>query len=175
MQDQIGTSPPASLPFRRTASSGFAESAPRRIVTPESPVAGSRRLSITAAARPTMQPDDPRWLLARRVSEQLRGGRAAVLPPEARTRLGQLGARLGLRPFDVSLIVAIVQDSARHSDGESHAVMMERLRLIPNPGPTVKPWVQKEPGSASLLPWVAVALTLATGIVVAAVRWISAG
>ncbi len=78
---------------------------------------------------------DPRWVLAVRCAEALQG---AVLPPEKRQRLVDLGKRLGLSPFDANLVIAIVQDQARRgyapelcpSQGEA------QLRMVPLPGYT---------------------------------------
>ncbi len=57
--------------------------------------------------------DDPRWILARETARALGG---AVLPFERREGLMALAQRLGLRPFDANLIVAVVQDRARRGD-----------------------------------------------------------
>lgn len=62
----------------------------------------------------TLAPGDARWLMAVRVASLLEGGRAAFLSQERRRALMVEGARVGLRPFDTSLIIAIVQDNARH-------------------------------------------------------------
>lgn len=62
--------------------------------------------------RPT-DPADPRWVFAVRVAQQLDGGRAAILCFEKRKRLHHTAKRLGLRPFDAGLVIAIVQDAAR--------------------------------------------------------------
>lgn len=59
---------------------------------------------------PITEATDPRWVLALRVAEQLEG---AVLPLDKRERLTRLGKVLGLAPFDVNLVIAIVQDQAR--------------------------------------------------------------
>jgi len=61
-------------------------------------------------------PRDPLWVLAEQAAASIEGGRAAVLPPERRARLLAAGARLGLRPFDSHLVIAIVQDGARSGE-----------------------------------------------------------
>lgn len=75
------------------------------------------RMSVAAenhaASAQEFDPTDPRWVLAVRTAGAIEGGRAAVLPPEARARLLGLATRLGLRPFDAHLVMAIVQDAAR--------------------------------------------------------------
>ena len=78
---------------------------------------------------PPIEPTDARWVFAVRVSQKLEGGRRAILRPENRERLHKDAKALGLRPFDSSLIIAIVQDAARagHALGPSAA---ERLMLV---------------------------------------------
>ena len=72
-----------------------------------------RRANRAAAA---MTHEDARLVMAARVAESLQGGRAAVLRPEKRMNLLRLATRLGIRPFDANLIIAIVQDSARRGE-----------------------------------------------------------
>lgn len=81
--------------------------------------------------RTRMSADDARWVLAMRVRESLQGGAAAILPPEARSRVSDMGRRLGLRPFDVSLIIAIVQDEARVGGGRMNSEVAGRLAMVP--------------------------------------------
>jgi hypothetical protein len=59
--------------------------------------------------------------LARGVADSLHGGKAALLPPEARRRLVAGAVRSGLRPFEAHLVVAAVQDAARHGEVASRA------------------------------------------------------
>lgn len=73
-------------------------------------------------------PLDPLRLLAGWTAEAIEGGRAAVLPPEKRARLLALGTRLGLRPFDSHLVIAIVQDGVR--SGGSAGEVPRRLGLL---------------------------------------------
>jgi len=54
------------------------------------------------------------------VVRSLEGGRAAILRPHRRRALVAGGVKAGLRPFQVSLLVAEVQESVRH--GEHQAV-----------------------------------------------------
>lgn len=54
-----------------------------------------------------------RTVFAGIVASRLQGGRAAILPGDARERLLDAAKRFGLRPFDATLIIALVQDSAR--------------------------------------------------------------
>lgn len=64
----------------------------------------------------TLAAGDPRWVFAARVASQLEGGRAGVLRPERRERLMRTAKMLGLRAFDASLVIALVQDSARRGE-----------------------------------------------------------
>src|ERR1051326_6620618 len=76
----------------------------------------SRTFAPTATTIPegsTVDAADPRWGFAVRAASRLQGGAAAILAPEDRAILGDLARRLGLRAFDASLIIAIVQDAAR--------------------------------------------------------------
>jgi hypothetical protein len=73
---------------------------------------------------------DARWLTAMRASESIEGGRAAVLRPEVRSRLISSATRMGLRPFDANLVLAIVQDAARTGQGLEDPATVERLGLV---------------------------------------------
>ncbi|MCA9298380.1 MAG: hypothetical protein KDA28_04900, partial [Phycisphaerales bacterium] len=73
--------------------------------------------SATAVARENMaaaslEMMDARWIFAVQVSEALEGGKAALLRPDRRERLLRIANRLGLRHFDASLVIAMVQDGA---------------------------------------------------------------
>lgn len=90
-------------------------------------------LRITAgASRPedSLLPDDPRWVLAARAASLLEGGRAALLTPDRRRRLMGLADRMGLRPFDAALVIAIVQDAARTGTGSVPCSVADRLRMV---------------------------------------------
>lgn len=50
------------------------------------------------------------------VTRRIEGGRAAILPPSARAELLTSAERLGLRPFDAALLIAVVQDRLRRGD-----------------------------------------------------------
>lgn len=76
---------------------------------------------------------DARWVLAARTAAMLEGGRAAILSPERRRRLLVVAGRMGLRPFDASMVIAVVQDAARSGEGGGGALGVgteERLGLI---------------------------------------------
>ncbi len=50
------------------------------------------------------------------VRKSIEGGRAAILRPERRRELFTRATSLGLRPFDATLVIAIVQDAARRGE-----------------------------------------------------------
>ncbi len=74
-----------------------------RAIAEENRVAG-RNLSL--------DPTDPRWVLAARAYSQLQG---TTLTPERRQRVLRNAQQLGVRPFEANVIIAIVQDHARRS------------------------------------------------------------
>jgi hypothetical protein len=65
---------------------------------------------VTPGIESQIDPRDPRWVLAMQTQARLQG---AVLPPEKRDELMRSGRKLGLRPFESNLVIAIVQDRAR--------------------------------------------------------------
>lgn len=75
---------------------------------------------------------DPRWVLALRTAEVMEG---AIVRPEKRRRLLQLGKMLGLSPFDSNLVVAIMQDQARrgHAPSRCPAAGEQQLTMVPLP------------------------------------------
>ncbi len=89
--------------------------------------AGVERENVSAASLPAL---DPRWILAVQAMREMQGGRAAVVTPEARRRLMLVGRRLGLRAFDTSLVIAIVQDGARRGEDPLGSEANARLRLV---------------------------------------------
>jgi hypothetical protein len=110
--------------------------------------------------------------LATRVRESLQGGAAAILPPEHRVRMTELGRRLGLRAFDVNLIIAIVQDHARCGAGESPAEMTAKLALIPG---TAQALERRETDARTWwAAWIAATMVLASVFLVAAIVWLEA-
>ncbi len=80
----------------------------------------------SAKAAASMQPDDPRWVLAVRTRELMQG---ALLAPEHRSNLLRLGRILGLTPFEANLVIAIVQDQARR--GEVLEAAVDNLSMVP--------------------------------------------
>ncbi len=108
---------------------------------------------------------DGRWVFACRVATSIEGGRAAILRPEARERLLAQANRLGLRPFDANLIIAIVQDSARCGHEPLGLPTAERV-------PLVRPAHPPQPSSLPVPARMAIAAVV--GIVLAAimVQWV---
>ena len=72
---------------------------------------------------------DSRWVLAMRTAQMLEGGRTALLRPNHRRKLVSLASKMGLRPFDAALIIAIVQDAARAEEPLTGDAQ-DRLALI---------------------------------------------
>src|SRR5687768_50111 len=67
-------------------------------------------LAEMSAGMSTLDPADPRWALAMQTQARLQG---ATLTPEHREQLLKCGRKLGLRPFEANLVIAIMQDQAR--------------------------------------------------------------
>jgi hypothetical protein len=81
---------------------------------------------------------DARWVFAARVASQIEGGRAAILRPERRDRLMRTARALAIRPFDASVIIALVQDTARRGETPPGYPpltpgLAEALRAVPGP------------------------------------------
>lgn len=81
-------------------------------------------------ARGGLGATDPRWLLAVKTSSLLEGGKAALLTPAKRRSVMTLAKQLGLRPFEASLVVAVVQDGARAGEGALSPGVKQRLSLV---------------------------------------------
>lgn len=128
------------------------------------------RAAVVRRPRARLEATDARWVLAVRAREALEGGRAAVLPPERRARLNDLGRRLGLRPFDVSLIIAIVQDEAR-TGGVDREGALERLAMVPRAGCGA---AEGEVGAGGWwTAWMGAAVILAMVMTAAGMAWLS--
>lgn len=108
---------------------------------------------------------DPRWVLAARVAANLQGGKAAVLRPEVRERLVGGAVKMGLRPFDANLVIAVVQDAARTGQGPLGPLTSERLELIRG---------AEKPSDAGSGVWfrLVAALTFAFVLVLLVINWI---
>lgn len=106
---------------------------------------------------------DMRWVFATRVASSLEGGRAGILRPEIRERLLGQGQRLGLRPFDANLVIAIVQDAARTGSHPLDPEISGRLKLIRDPRRDVK---------APIWPLIVAALALAGAVCMFLKAWL---
>lgn len=99
-----------------------------------------------------------------------------------------LATRLGLRPFDANLVIAIVQDAARRASplgGSASAItggtgaealaamrdpdLLDRLALIPAPA---APGDKAEPRSAGIAMQLAASMLLGAGLFAIAAIWL---
>jgi hypothetical protein len=113
---------------------------------------------------------DARWVLAVQVDRALQGGKAAIITPESRTRLLALAERVGLRPFDASLVIAVVQDAARQGEDPLGPLAVDRLRLVR--AGDASPLYAPKPAHT---PWIFAALvviTLSAALAFALSRWL---
>ena len=81
-----------------------------------------------AGGNPSLDPTDPRWVLAARAHSQLQG---TTLTPERRQRVLRNARQLGVRPFEANVIIAVVQDHARRSAPLTQAA--DTLSLLRDP------------------------------------------
>ncbi len=133
--------PPRALPLRHASPPAIADV-----------VAAENRAASTIAAL------DPRWIFAVQVKRALLGGQAAIIRPEDRRRLMVAAQRLNLRPFDASLVIAIVQDGARLGEDPLGRDVVSRLKLVsPNLDPELAD-ARRGPTWSMLVCAVAVAL-----------------
>jgi hypothetical protein len=144
-----------------------AADAPARPVMPSADAVARARRQIAAEnhAASGLAADDARWAFATAVSQSLEGGRTAALPPASRERLVGMATRMGLRPFDANLVIAIVQDGARSGEGSLAAPMAGRLMLVRPPASSER---------APAWPLLAAAVALGAAMCAALVRWVTA-
>lgn len=119
--------------------------------------------------------DDARRILALRVSEAIQGGRAALLTPERRARLMTISRTLGLRPFDASLIIAIVQDAARRGEHTDTQRSHSRLALIPAPPKSAMHKAARHTRARlrTAVISASAAIALGTLLLIALIRWLT--
>lgn len=134
----------------------------------ENALAANPALAPPPAMAPTLAPaltsTDARWVLAVLCSCWLEGGAAAILTPAKREKLMRAARSMGLRLFDASLIVAIVQDDARHGMPGLSAEAQQRLAMI-------RPAAQKKP-QANLRLAACVTLLLAAALAMTLAAWV---
>lgn len=135
--------------------------------TPAAQGVDARELEIARMNRRSaaMDSTDARWVLACRVAVSLEGGRAAILRPEARDRLLVQAERMGLRPFDANLVIAIVQDSARCGLEPLGLPTAERL-------PMVRPAHTPTPAGLPVLARLGIALSVGAVLAATMIRWL---
>lgn len=112
---------------------------------------------------------DVRRILAIKTGLALEGGRAAILAPQLRRDLVQQGAKLGLRPFESNLIIAVVQDGARRGEPVAAKDVQRSLEVIPSPA---KPDTWNDPWTWARL-WLAAA-ALGGLMMLVLVEWLGA-
>ncbi|QDU71409.1 hypothetical protein [Mucisphaera calidilacus] len=88
------------------------------------------RRTPAEATPPKLTATDPRWVMAVRVAEAMEP--AGVLPADKRERLTRMGRMMGLTPFDISLIVAVIQDQVRrgHQLDRAASAGADQLAMI---------------------------------------------
>jgi hypothetical protein len=100
--------------------------------------------ATTGNTRARLDAADARWVLAVRTTMAMEGGRAAILRPEARRKLTSMAVKMGLRPFDAALVIAIAQDAARTGEALS-GPPGERLTMVRGAAKSsenqVGPWI----------------------------------
>jgi hypothetical protein len=112
-----------------------------------------------------LDPTDPRWVLASQTQARLQG---ATLTPERRDQLIRNGVKMGLRPFEANLVIALVQDRARAHEPLSEAGPM--LKLVRQP--MNERASTRSAGSASWPMWFA-AVAAALAVAALLVRWLT--
>lgn len=118
--------------------------------------------NVEAAYDASLDPQDPRWLVAVETATALEG---SLLTFERRRKVLAFAHRVGVRPFDANLIIAAVQDRARRGEPLSHAV--PTIALTSPPRRRV-PWLRRIL-SRQALPY------LATAFVAVAVHAVGIG
>lgn len=122
-QQSPGGNPPRSLH----------EHAPGELPLPGAQFLPAQRVARENAAAARLDPTDARMLFARETARRLEGDSQAILRPQRRRDLHALATRVGLRPFDANLVIAIVQDAARHDEETTSPAVCSRLSLLGAP------------------------------------------
>lgn len=86
------------------------------------------RENASASRNVNLDPSDPRWVLAASTNAKLQG---STLTHQRRQHVLKLANRLGVRPFEANVIIAIVQDQARR--GANLADAAPTLTLLRDP------------------------------------------
>jgi hypothetical protein len=137
------------------------ESKPGRLSDPARAV---REENIAAAHASGLDPNDPHWRLAMETSRRLDG---ATLAPERRLQLLGIARRLGVRPFDANVVIAMTQDRARRGEG------LDGLdRLIRTAAPSSSDTLQRSTGTRLLVAASAAAMIVGGIVGAVLIRWI---
>ena len=108
---------------------------------------------------------DPRWVLAMQTQARLQG---AMLTPERRDELLSSGKKLGLRPFESNLVIAVMQDQARQAKPLHMAE--STIGVIGVKPATRKVVVRRERESATR--WLVAAIGGAIALAAVILRWL---
>lgn len=154
-----------SVQSARVSAEGAAVARLRREAGPPEAVRAVVRENRLAAR---LDADDARLMFAQRVSEVLDGGEAAILTPENRRRALRMARLLGMRPFDASLVVAIVQDNARRGVPATMLSRDARLVMVAPSGAG-----REAAQRVFVRAWVACALAGAGAVFGALVMWVT--
>jgi len=125
----------------------------------------ARRVATENVAASEMSPADARWVFAMETARRLEGNAQAILRPQRRRDLHLLATRIGLRPFDANLVIAIVQDAARNETSLYSDSVASTLNLVRRPQhPTCSVLIQTiiamtlgGVGMAMVIAWVLIA------------------
>lgn len=131
------------------------------IPSPRTARAAARRVAGANHDASTLSTEQMRDAFAARVAESLEGGKNAILRPESRARLIDLGARMGIRRFDAHLVIALTQDAARR--GEVHT----------KPDDNMSSAIEGNSGDVPMIP-LAIAVVLGLAIAMLAIGWLGA-
>lgn len=88
------------------------------------------KANLEAASDRTLDPLDPRWLVALEAAKSLQG---PLLTFERRRTVLAFANRIGVRPFDANLIIAAMQDRARRGEPLDAAMPTVALTAAPPP------------------------------------------
>lgn len=130
----------------------------------------ARESARSRALDPDFDPTDARWHLALETQRALQG---AMLAFEDRRRLLSLAQKVGIRPFDANLIIALVQDRVRRGEPIEHAA--PAIAIVP--AAAVKTAAARPPAlrGANLPHLLVAAVILAMAADAALIAWLMFG